>query len=289
MRIRVVAVMLMLLSASALSAEEFSRAQITAVENLWDTIFDCADDAGTCENVGPAARAFLAAGLCADANRLVPCGTAAGKPFAIKDQPDDAGRVTRGSDGRFHVDGLETINPEWHEAIAAGQCLTAAGFGECAAIEPFAPTADGHFYQGPTVEASRLLTRFNIYNIECRGAGGAINIDGWCGKRTAAVDGLVHEGVCLGDAGFRLCGAEDAGNLPIFGTWICDGSVIRISATTYSMGADDPGIPITAIKERDNSFLIEMANGAYFVALYFTPTSFTWYSPRSGDSFECHR
>lgn len=181
------------------------------------------------------------------------------------------------------VDGLVTITPEWHEAIAAGECLNQSGFGQCTATENFGPAPNGAFYQGPTEEASRLLTRFNIYAEECSGAVGQANIDGWCAKRNAAREDLAEQGVCMGDTGFRLCAVAAQGDLPIFGVWECVGTSMTIDAASYQ------GKPIKTIEQMGSDFLVTLEDGYRFAAFDVTPTTFTWSSPQSGDTFECHK
>ncbi|MFP7675772.1 hypothetical protein ACG74X_20770 [Marivita sp. S0852] len=181
------------------------------------------------------------------------------------------------------IDGLLTINPEWHEAIAAENCLTETGFGTCTSAATLSPSSNGNFYVGPTEETSRLLTKFNIYSEECRGAVGQENIEGWCDKRNEARDQLAAQGVCLGDTGFSLCATDKQENLPIFGVWDCDGGPMTIDADTYQ------GKPIDTIEENAGNFLVTMADGYRFATFDVTPTSFTWYSPQSGDSFNCRK
>lgn len=181
------------------------------------------------------------------------------------------------------VDGLDTITPEWHAAIDAGQCLTDTGFGPCTAADTLAPAANGHTYRGTTVDSSRLLTRFNIYSEECRGAVGQANIDGWCARRDAARDALAAQGVCLTDAGFRSCVVRQTADLAIFGTWDCDGSPMTIDADSYQ------GKPIASIEESGGDYLITLTDGYRFATFEVTPTSFLWHSPQSGDSFLCRK
>lgn len=184
------------------------------------------------------------------------------------------------------VDGLVTITPEWHEAIAAGECLNQSGFGPCAADDTFGPAPDGRVYQGPTQETSRLLTRFNIYSEECRGAVGQANIEGWCAKRDEARERLAANGVCLGDNGFHLCAPVTEGDLPIFGTWNCGGTTTVIDATTYTTVQTRR---IEQIQESNGSFLVLLDNGSRFAAFDVTATFFIWHSPQSEDTFVCRK
>lgn len=181
------------------------------------------------------------------------------------------------------VDSLTTITPDWHSAIAAGECLIETGFGPCAAAEIFGPASNGHIYQGPTEETSRLLTRFNIYSEECRGAVGQINIDGWCAKRDDARNHLAAQGVCLGDTGFHLCAVAASGDLPIFGVWDCGGGTMTIDSASYE------GKPIEVIEKMGEDYLVTLTDGYRFAAFDVTTNSFTWYSPQSGDKFDCRR
>lgn len=182
------------------------------------------------------------------------------------------------------VDGLLTITPEWHAAIAAGECLTETGFGPCSVAETFGPATNGTVYRGTTEKTSLLLTQFNVYAEECQGAAGQENIDGWCAKRNAVQDQLAVEGVCMGDAGFHPCTTVATGeDLPIFGDWDCDGTVLTIDAQSYE------GAPIQAIEKMDGDYLVTLEDGYRFALFEVTATSFTWYSPETGDTFGCRR
>lgn len=194
---------------------------------------------------------------------------------AVETQPPAA---TEGA-----VDGLLTLNPEWHAEIAKGNCLTEGGFGPCTTTETFGPSSNGNVYLGLTEETSLLLTKWNIYNEECRGAVGQENIAGWCGKRKSTQEELAAQGVCMGDTGFRLCPIKAEGDLPIFGKWDCDGGIMTIDANSYQ------GQLMEVIEKMKEDYLVTMKDGYRFATFEVTPDSFVWYSPASGDTFQCRK
>lgn len=84
-----------------------------------------------------------------------------------------------------------------------------------------------------------------------------------------------------GDAG------DDSGPaFPFNGRWDCEVAIFTFDAYTYNNGEED--LPIQDIQENtDGSFTLMFA-GDYFITLGdFTPTSMTWLSGESGDSFNC--
>jgi hypothetical protein len=198
------------LAASTAMAQPLSAPQVEAIATFWDLAYDCADGSGACDDIAAAVRNMNRLGICPDENRLADCasigaesgGTALPESASVANMvaviiPDSP-------------TGLATITPEWHAAIAAGQCLTEAGFGECLAYSPPRLSAGDRGYEGFTVDESKLLTRWNVYAEECRGAVGQANIDGWCGARDQARDALKDLGLCLFDTGFGSCARANA-------------------------------------------------------------------------------
>lgn len=194
-----------LLTTSTAVAQQLSEPQIEADATFWDLAYDCAGGSGSCDDIAAAVRDMNRLGICPDETLLSACastgmddgtvaaeGPAVSTPAVAVELPDAPV-------------GLATITPEWHAAIAAGQCLTEAGFGECKAYGPPRLAPGGQLYEGLTIDESKLLTRWNIYVEECRGAGDQANIDGWCGAWDQARDGLKDIGLCLLDSGFRSC------------------------------------------------------------------------------------
>lgn len=205
------------LMTSAAVAQDFSAAQVNAIDDFWDAVYDCSQDDASCADVGPAARDLIAAGLCPEENRIVPCDASGVTPVTERPPatPAEVATPARATTAEtvFDVEKLSTINPEWHQAIARGACLTETGFEECQAHSPARLAPNGHLYDGLTVEESRLLTRWNIYGEECRGAVGQENINGWCSARDQAKDALATIGLCLYAEpinGFRSCAPADS-------------------------------------------------------------------------------
>ena len=197
------------MTASAALAQDFSDAQIDAVENFWDVTFACAEDQSACASVGQAVRDVVSTGLCPSENAFVACepGTivfGGDQPQHAADAPAEAAPQIVAAEGGARVDGLYTINPAAHEAIAAGLCISGNTFAECGytTIQPRGSVE----LQGNTAEQSRLLTQYWIYAEECQGAR-AEDINGWCGKRDEVRAELDSWGICMGDTGFFTCPA----------------------------------------------------------------------------------
>jgi hypothetical protein len=194
--------------ASYAIAQPLTAPQVEAIANFWDLAYDCADGSGRCEDIAVAVRDMNRLGICPDENRLADCASIEGE---INSEEPPASLSTASTVIIQNApEGLETIHPDWHSAIAAGQCLTETGFGPCLAYTPPRPAKGDHLYEGLTVEESMLLTRWNIYVEECRGAGGEANIAGWCRARDEARDALKGLGLCLLDTGFRSCARPNA-------------------------------------------------------------------------------
>lgn len=210
---------LLLTSSGAAMAQDFTAHQIEAVEHLWDSMMECAEDEAACVSVAGAVRAVMSAGLCPNENRLEPCD--AGSIDLPGDHvadtvPNEAPAAASAPMGIPPAPtGLTAGEPDWHAAIARDECLTETGFGVCQAYAPPRLSASGHLYEGLTVDETRLLTRWSIYSEECRGAVGQESISGWCAARDQAKDALAALGLCLyGDPvnGFRSC--APAGSTP---------------------------------------------------------------------------
>lgn len=198
------------LAASSAMAQPLSAPQVEAIATFWDLAYDCADGSGACDDIAAAVRDMNRLGICPDENRLADCASIGGESGAVDSLEGALPTAPTAVTIPDAPTGLATINPEWHAAIAAGQCLTETGFGECEAYSPPRLSAGDRRYEGLTIDESKLLTRWNIYTEECRGAVGQANIDGWCGARDQARDALKDLGLCLFDTGFRSCARANA-------------------------------------------------------------------------------
>ncbi len=226
----------LVLWSSAALAQGFSQSQIDAVEDFWDVSFACAEEPARCTAVGPAVRAMVAAGLCPEENSLVPCEQGSipfaneapevappaltqaapepAAPLAPVQTMTPAAPAVPAAGGIPPVPaGLVPFNTEVFAAIARDECLSESGFVPCRAYSPPRLAANGHLYEGVTVDETRLLTRWIIYVEECRG--GMAN-NGWCVARDEAQAALAAGGLCLLAApvnGFRSC--APAGSTPL--------------------------------------------------------------------------
>jgi hypothetical protein len=82
-------------------------------------------------------------------------------------------------------------------------------------------------------------------------------------------------------------GYDDAGPaFPFNGRWDCEVAIFTFDAYVYNNGEED--MPIQEIQENtDGSYTLLFA-GDYFITVGdFTPSSMTWLSGETGDSFSC--
>lgn len=198
------------LAASSAMAQPLSAPQVEAIATFWDLAYDCADGSGACNDIAAAVRDMNRLGICPDENRLADCASIGGESGSVEPSGGALPTAPTAVTIPDAPTGLATINPEWHAAIAAGQCLTETGFGECLAYSPPRLSAGDRRYEGLTIDESKLLTRWNVYAEECRGAVGQANIGGWCGARDQARDTLKDLGLCLFDTGFGSCARATA-------------------------------------------------------------------------------
>lgn len=255
-----------LLTTSAAVAQPLSDPQIEAIATFWDLTYDCADGSGSCNDIAAAVRDMNRLGICPDENRLSDCASAGTEDGTVAPEGTTVATLTIAVKIPDAPIGLATITPEWHAAIAAGQCLTETGFGECQAYSPPQLAPGGQLYEGLTVVESKLLTRWNIYAEECRGAAGQANINGWCGARDQARDALKDIGLCLLDSGFRSCApaGTNAETVP-FDTEVVEAAFNRlpasqrhyIQALTSAGGSDGNFGPKTATALRTTARLLE--------------------------------
>ncbi len=194
-----------LLTTSTAVAQPLSDPQAEAIAKFWDLAHNCADESGACDDIATAVQEMNRLSICPDENRLSDCRSAGLEDGTVAPEGSAPAAPTvavRIPDAPVE---LASINTDWHTSIAAGQCLTEAGFAECRGYNPPQLASGGQLYEGLTIDESKLLTRWHIYVEECRGAAGQANIDGWCGARDQARDALKEIGLCLLDSGFRSC------------------------------------------------------------------------------------
>lgn len=219
------------LVSSTAMAQPLSAPQVEAIATFWDLAYDCADGSGACDDIAAAVRDMNRLGICPDENRLADCASIGGESVPAELSEGAAPTAMDVVTIPDAPTGLETITPEWHAAIAAGQCLAEAGFGECLAYTPPRLAPGVRLYEGLTVDESKLLTRWNVYAEECRGAVGQANIDGWCGARDQARDALKDLGLCLFDTGFRSCARANANPETVpFDAVIVEAEFMKLSA-----------------------------------------------------------
>jgi hypothetical protein len=77
-------------------------------------------------------------------------------------------------------------------------------------------------------------------------------------------------------------------HLPFIGTWDSEVATFTFTPTTYNNGSED--LEILEIQEgSDGSYTLMFADD-YMISLSgFTGDSMGWFSPGSGDSFQCTR
>lgn len=75
-----------------------------------------------------------------------------------------------------------------------------------------------------------------------------------------------------------------------FGTWDCQGSAWTYGYDGFTNGAETDPLPYMAIQElTPGIYAILYMDGYQTGLLDVTPTTMTWFSPESGDSFDCRR
>lgn len=77
-----------------------------------------------------------------------------------------------------------------------------------------------------------------------------------------------------------------AADAPYVGTWDCDGyGTLTIEGTTYDFGER---ATIADVSRDGPSYILTMTDG-YMVAVAVEGDTLNWFSPESGDGFECQR
>ena len=83
-------------------------------------------------------------------------------------------------------------------------------------------------------------------------------------------------------------GAQAAEDLPFVGTWNCEVATFTFTPTTYNNGSED-----LAIRDRqegtDGSYTLFFDDDYTVTLSGFSEDAMGWFSPSSGDSFQCTR
>lgn len=84
------------------------------------------------------------------------------------------------------------------------------------------------------------------------------------------------------------CGSSLAEDLPFVGTWDCQVATFTFTPTVYNNGSED--LPIEEAQEgTDGSYTLLFADDYTITLSGFTDDAMSWFSPASGDSFDCKR
>lgn len=79
--------------------------------------------------------------------------------------------------------------------------------------------------------------------------------------------------------------ADDA-DMPFIGTWDCEVATFTFTADTYDKGSET--LPIEEVQEgSDGSWTLMFAEDYIITLSGFTGDEMGWFSPASGDSFQC--
>ena len=104
---------------------------------------------------------------------------------------------------------------------------------------------------------------------------------------------LRREGECWVNDTARICvstmNASAAGNSAPYGAWDC-GEVMgfTLDASTYTVNGK--GNSVAQVEQiAEDAFGITLADDYRFALFDVTPSTLTWHSPQSGDTFECRR
>jgi hypothetical protein len=82
--------------------------------------------------------------------------------------------------------------------------------------------------------------------------------------------------------------AASADELPFVGTWDCEVATFSFTEDTYNNGSED--LPILEAQEgTDGSYTLMFADDYIITLSGFTGEEMGWFSPASGDSFQCSR
>jgi hypothetical protein len=98
----------------------------------------------------------------------------------------------------------------------------------------------------------------------------------------AAVSAFIAAGLLA--FGSLPAAAED--ELPFIGTWDCEVATFTFTEDSYNNGSED--LPIQEIQEgTDGSYTLFFADDYIITLSGFTGDAMGWFSPASGDSFQC--
>ena len=90
--------------------------------------------------------------------------------------------------------------------------------------------------------------------------------------------------VALVALGSLPAAADDA--LPFIGTWDCEVATFTFTKDNYNNGSED--LPIQEVQEgTDGSYTLFFADDYIITLSGFTGDAMGWFSPASGDSFQC--
>lgn len=79
-----------------------------------------------------------------------------------------------------------------------------------------------------------------------------------------------------------------ADDLPFVGTWDCEVQTFTFTPTVYNNGSED--LPIQEVQEgSDGSYTLMFADDYIITLSGFTGDTMGWFSPASGDNFNCTR
>lgn len=79
-----------------------------------------------------------------------------------------------------------------------------------------------------------------------------------------------------------------ADDYPFVGRWDCEVGTFTFTEDTYNNGAED--LPILEAQEgTDGSYTLMFADDYMITLSGFTGDEMGWFSPASGDSFQCRR
>ena len=86
-------------------------------------------------------------------------------------------------------------------------------------------------------------------------------------------------------AGIPALAAED---LPFVGSWDCEVATFTFTEDSYNNGSEDLAI-LEAQEGTDGSYTLMFADDYMVTLSGFTGDEMGWFSPASGDSFQCSR
>ena len=88
-------------------------------------------------------------------------------------------------------------------------------------------------------------------------------------------------------AGASSTETDEAQNYPFIGEWDCAVAIMRFTADTYSADSDPVGI--ASVEREGTDYFVTMVDGYSVGVGSITAQTMTWYSPQTGDSFDCQR